>query len=400
MPITDLFTASRRILRKLFGRTRPVALAAALVPLGAVGLSSAKAAPEPPLPPGFPATPFSIRVTDMERIASDSEQDAFRVELEVLNWTSRYAAGLRMSANVGTSAVDGTAPFMVGASIDADGRGGAPGGADIGTGVFDPVAIHSGHGRGDVPGMRNDWIVASKGPTSVEWRNFEGTVENPTNVAPGINGKWISYSGGGSPYLDAVPGFGVDALGDSAMDGGPAPYSPPSPGGGEPDQDWERNSVDGFVLDIDDWDQGEVFSMNWFLAGLCCGSGGYPDQYYAIGSHNQGDPFGFGVMNLVRLEPTIGAPAGVLPGPVFIGNEGFDQSGISFYDTVYEVPNPAEFAAEFGGGITAHFLNQADNVFGAAINTHLIVPEPGATLLVGIGLVGLAVGGTRRRESD
>jgi hypothetical protein len=385
----------------LLGRSRRVALAAALVPLGSVGHQSAKAAPQPPLPAGFPATPFSMRVTDMERIPGDAEQDAFRVELEVLNWESWYVHGLTLSANVGTSALDGAVPYIVGASVDADGRGGAPGGSDIGTGVFDPVAIHSGRGRGDVPGMLNDWIVATKGPTSVEWRNFEGTVQSPNTVGTALYGKWISYSGGGSPLLSAVPGYGVDARGDSAMDGGPGPYDPPSPGGGEPNHELERNMVDGFVLDIDDWDIGENFSVNWFLNALSYGSGGYPNQYGPSGSANLGDPFAFGVMSLARIEPSIGTSAGSLPGPVFVGNEGFDQSGLSFFDTVYEIPNPAEFAAEFGGGITAHFLNPADNIFGVDINTRLVVPEPGAIVLSCGALAGFAAAGGRwRKERD
>ncbi len=189
-------------------------------------------------------------------------------------------------------------------------------------------------------------------------------------------------------------GFGTDALGDTAIDGGPRPYTPePSFGG------YSVNDVDGVVLDIDDWDVGEVFSLNWFLAAIYYHSAGYDPEtnpILPVGTAAEGSPFGFGVLNLVRIEPTIGSPAGELPGAVFVDNEGFDQSVYSFYDTVYEIPNPAEFAAEVGVGITAPFLNPADNIYDAPVNTQL-VPEPNAVVILGCGIF-TAVGFGRRQK--
>jgi len=394
MPITDLFTASRRILRKLLGRSRHIALAAALVPLGSVGMNSAKAAPTPSLPPEiYPAVPFSIRITDMERVPGDVEEDAFRVEFEVLNWTGWNGDGLVMSSNVGVTAREGSAPMISGAAIDPDGRGGPAGGSHIGAGVFDATAIHSGRGRGDLAFKLNDWQVKSITPSFVQYDRFDGSPLHPTLVGTQINFRNLDLN---APH--AVPGYGIDSLGDSAFDGGPGPYNPSSPGSG-PISSGSGNVLDGFVLDVDDWDVGEIFSLNWFLATLTGASGGLEsDAFVAIGTYGEGSEFAFGTINLARLQPSIGGPAGNLPGPVFDGNTGFDQSPLSFYDTVYEIPNPAEFAAEFGAGLTAPFLNPADNFFNAPINTHL-VPEPGSIVVVGCGIttiVGLA--GRRRRD--
>jgi hypothetical protein len=197
--------------------------------------------------------------------------------------------------------------------------------------------------------------------------------------------------------LDLVPGYGTDGIGDSAMDGGPDPYTPSSPGGGQPDSGYEYpNVLDGFVFDVDDWDEGEVFSLNWWTAGLGSVSGGAP--YHLYSPATIGDPFGYGIVSLVRLEPTIGSPDGDLPGPVFAGNVGFDQSGDSFFDTVYEIPNPAEFAAEFGAGLTAQFVNPADNILGLPINTERLVPEPATFVFAGSGLLALAGISSRGRR--
>lgn len=382
MPVSDLFASSRRILRQLLGRSRRAAWVAAIVPLGSIGATSASAAPSVAVPAGFPSSLFSLRVTDIERVPGDLEGDAFRIELEVLNWSTYYAAALTMAANVGTSAVEGSAPRIAGASIDPDGRGGSAGGADIGPGVFDAVPIHSGYGRGDQPGRINDWTVERTTSTFVQWDMYPTGVVGggPTGDGLRLDEQSVFYAFGGSP-INYVPGFGVDALGDTAIDGGPGPYSPASPGGGPPTSP-QQNIRDGFVLDVDDWDEGEVFSVNWFFANVMNSSGGALVDFYYRGEYGD-DPFSLGVMSLVRIAPSIGAPTGNLPGPVFVDGVGFDQSTFSFYDTVYEIPNPAEFAAEFGGAITAPFLNPADNVFNVSITTALI-PEPsGAILIVG-----------------
>jgi hypothetical protein len=327
---------------------------------------------------------FCFRFTDMERIPGDLEGDAFRLEFEVLNWTNRGAEALQLGANVGTMGAGDAAPMISGAGIDPDGRGGPLGGSDIGGGAFDPTAIHHGRGRGDITSALNDWSLTSISATSVQW-----DVVDFAGGSPALDGAPIparNLLGSGAAAVSLVPGFGTDALGDSAVDGGPLPYAPPSPGGG-PDPAAGGNVLDGFVLDVDDWDVGEVFSLNWFLAARFLGSSGFEPLLVPIGTSAGGNDFGFGTINLVRLDPTPGLPPASLPGPVLIGNTGFNQSLGSFYDTVYEIPNPAEFAAEFGAGITAPFLNPGDNVFNVPVNTD-VVPEPGTVILLGMGISG------------
>ena len=321
MPIIDLFASSRRILRKLLPSSRHIALAAALVPLGSVGMQAVKAAPYVTPPNGFPSPVFSVRITDMERVPGDTEQNAFRIEFEVLDWTGNSPAGLVMSTNLGTTALVGTAPFIADASIDPDGRGGPSGGNDIGPGVFDPIAIHSGRGRGDIPSAQNDWHVKFQTSTSVQWDIFEGPLENPT-----ITGTRL-YNPRGAIYHNlppspdsnpnsSVPGFGKDGLGDTAIDGGPGPYTPSTPGYGVPTS--LNNVLDGFVIDVDDWDVGEVFSVNWFLTALINDSSAGRNYFVPIGNadlyYYYPGFYGFGTMNLVRIDPSIARPPAVCPG--------------------------------------------------------------------------------------
>ena len=92
---------------------------------------------------------------------------------------------------------------------------------------------------------------------------------------------------------------------------------------------------------------------------------------------------GFGVLNLARMSL-----GGSLPGPVFAGNSGFVQDTNEFYDTVYQIPNPSEFALEMGGGITGDFMNPDDNVFNAPVNTSVIpTPAASAMMMVGFGSI-------------
>jgi hypothetical protein len=240
----------------------------------------------------------------------------------------------------------------------------------------------------------NNWLINANSQSFVQWSTHDTTRPGSFEVGNVVASYNLLHP---SVTPSVVPGFGVDALGDSAMDGGPAPYAPASPGGGPPEQG-ASSAIDGFVINIDDWDVGEVFSVNWFLAALVdISAGWHPTLNPFTLRLEPGQPsFARGIMSLARIEPSIGSPAGVLPGAVFVDNEGFNQSGFSFYDTVYEIPNPAEFAAEFGAGLTAPFLNPSDNVFNAPINTSL-VPEPNTILLVGSGLG--AVGVRRRRRA-
>jgi hypothetical protein len=197
-----------------------------------------------------------------------------------------------------------------------------------------------------------------------------------------------------------VPGLGQDNLGDTAIDGGPEPYTTSLAYGGQPSPDGSGNVLDGFVIDIDGLGVGDTVSFNWFLLGggfgeesaaafAGDGEGGIGNLFPLFGS------FGFGTFSLARIDV-----GGDLPGALFTGNSGFNQNAQSFFGDVYNIPNPAEFGAEFGAGITAPFQDPLDNVFNTPVNTQLAaVPEP-SSVAIWLSLTAACVGGVgwRRRR--
>ncbi len=387
----------------------------------------------PPAPPPLriPATPprvFCFRVTDIERVPGTTSSFVF--EFEVLNWTGVPVHGLMMAVTTATTKVGATGfpniswttipaldiPGVAfgGASIDSDGRGGAvgqpPGANEIGVGVFDSPAIHSGRGRGDLgPGVAsNDWIATLSTPTLATWgtaavgtpvpprdvmtamiggdlRNCWEATNAVARLVPGarltaVTGPAVPVNpsvfgcGGRPPFVD-----GVDALGDLSADGGPGVMPNPIPAG-------TGNALDGFTLTIDDFDEGETLSFNWFLldasgtpigspptgisvagcVGASCG-GPLPAPLTCCGLQGNGNPMGYGTFTLERLPPAIPIPPGA--DPALFGMAGVTQTPYEFYDGVFALPNPTQFAAEFGSGLTGPFMNASDNLFGVIPNT-------------------------------
>ncbi|MEE8059374.1 MAG: hypothetical protein V3T17_16290 [Pseudomonadales bacterium] len=335
-----------------------------------------------PIPPVF-----CIRITDIERVnVNDGSLDNdFTVQFELLNWSNISASGFTVAASSGTTSLVGTNPTIYGAGIDRDGRGGPLGGDDIdakgagltsGDGTFDPVAIHSGRGRGDIAGNLNDWSATSFNATSARWG--EGIFGAAAGTALLNRDLVAAGAPGGMTPTQLIPGLGLDALGDSAIDGGPTPYT--LFGAGQPVPDGTGNVLDGLTLTITDWDVGERLTLNWFL---------YDADGNPIGSVGSGLPgiFGFGSLNLVRIPVGSALPGGVLQssnGP----NTGFTQASNIFYDGVFRVPNPAEFAAEMGVGLTANFINPEDNFANVQTNAS-VVPLPASAMLFGSGLIAL-----------
>lgn len=381
-------------------------LTAGAATLAFFGFTGSAAKADPP-PPDFPLPDvFCFRFTDMERLPGDAEGDAFVLEFEVLNWTGTQASGLSLAINEGTSAVEGAAPTIASIGIDPDGRGGPVDGSDIGAGVFDPVAIHSGRGRGDIPDHLNDWSAASSTGTMATWTGELGT------PIPERDLIGAALEGGVEYVQSMIPGSitTLDAVGDIAVDGGPTPYTPDDspPYGGQPSPDGSGNVLDGFVIAVDDWDEGEVLSFNWFLLGQGYGYGTdaaaaaaiteIPGGLIPIGTALGGNAYGFGTINLQRTA--IGATMGPA---IFVGNTGMNQSPTVFFDDVHTIPNPANFVGELGAGITAAFANPDDEAAicgfpgGCGTNTELIerdiepVPESQPLSIFSLGTaVGLA----------
>lgn len=339
----------------------------------ALSASAAMADPVPILP-----EVFCFRITDIERISGLDGTDGndFVFEFEVLNWSDTPAAGVVIASTIGTSGLGGfgsTSPTISGIGIDADGRGGALGGTDIdaaglgltsGSGTFDATAIHSGRGRGDVPGNLNDWSATAFTATSATWGIGGGTIiPNRDLVAAGPLAALL---------VPGVPPV-LDSLGDSAVDGGPGPYTAGT--GSGPPPAGTGNVLDGFTLTLTDWDVNETFSFNWNLLN---GAGDL------IGTTTRGNPYGFGAVNLLRLDQAAPIP----PGGVFIDNTGFANAGSNlFFDSVWDVPNPTQFAGEFSAGIIAPFQVPTDNTFEQVANTSLVPVPPAGFLYAGLMLL-------------
>jgi hypothetical protein len=83
-----------------------------------------------------------------------------------------------------------------------------------------------------------------------------------------------------------------------------------------------------------------------------------------------------------------------LPGPVFFGNSGANQATELFGSPPFG--SFSDFAGELGGGITAPFMNPADNIFNAPVNTS-VIPEPAAGMLTLLGM--MAIGWLRHAQN-
>ena len=333
-----------------------------LIVVATLAFASAGSALADPVPPESNLQVFCFRITDIERVAGDPGNDRFRFEFEALNWTNDAASGIYIALTQGTGVgtVSGSAPFFAGAAIDQDGRplvlkdvnsDGSINAADLedanGNGRLDPGEDKNGNGRLDndpIPGNLNppnDWTVTSSSSTAITWS--AGT------PVPGVDLLDWDFSGSGplQPGDPEIAFMLFTNLADPStviietIDNGP-------------------NVQDGFVIEVDDLDPGETISFNWFLTDA---TGNIIGDF---GGELGTNPYAFGVVNLTSLA------GNVVPTPVFAGNTGFSQSPLIFFDSVYNVPNPANFAAEFGASMTAAFQNPADNLFNIPVTTQLL----------------------------
>ncbi len=350
------------------------AILAAIASTFGVGVKAALADPPPAPPPQTLLPPvFCFRFTDIKAVEDDPEGDKFQLAFEVLNWSNQPAAGVRIALTEGTNSfvTEGGAATFAGAGVDGNGR---PNGPDA-----DPL-----------PGNQlftNGGQVVESTETAIQWDAVQLDLNTLTS-GPIPNRDLLGVGERNTPGACAlVPGCQV--VGNS------------NPFFGSPlVADWEtidngNNVLDGFVITVDDMDEGEVISFNWNLLGV----DGNP-----IGMPGTGNEYGFGAVNIARI------PINEDPNSdfrIFERNTGVENTSRLFaensrlvteyspvdYDTTTsgaggfnatnaiatqtiastEADEPiALFAAEFGAGITGAFLNPADNIFGSRVNAQLV----------------------------
>jgi hypothetical protein len=335
------------IMNKNFAR---LALTASLAPIFIGAFSkSALADPVPPPPDNepYPAV-FCFRITDIKGDSTDLNK--FTFEFEVLNWTNKVATDVDIALNTGVTSY----------GLVLNNPGVDQNGSPLGTDGSRPP------GNQDIP---NNWSVQTSTSTYVRWS------KGLADAIPNIDVVGIHNS------LGNITASTINYINNNLPDSGSTGYFPNkdfNPSVAET-IDNANNVLDGFNITVDDFDNGESLSFNWFLS-----NGGVP-----IGTANVGNPYGFGTLNLARVDD------GVLPAPVWSGNTGYSQSANLFANGVWNVSNPsAQFAAEFGAGITAPFRNANDSTNicgsgGCAVSVPWETDAPpliGSTILFGIGL--------------
>lgn len=363
--------------------------------LAAALLFAAPSPADPPVDPPIPGTVlprvFCFRITDIRADKTDPELNRFHFEFEILNWSDVDAGGLEMSLALPTP-VDVMFAANSFAGVDTDGRPlfledtngdmvvDAADNEDLnGNGMLDAGEDQNGNGRLDndpIPGnlgFPNAWTQVSQTATKVVWAApafFPGALD-------------------GVPFVNLIGAAGFGGLADPdfanscvpGVDEGTATVD--VDGNVIPTEaiDDENNVLDGFVMTVDGLDAGESLNINWFLTGAGFGEESLlpfgcrlTDRFGIpvgdpIGTSFEGNEYGFGVITLARVDD------GPLGGPVFEGNVGVGQGALEFFDSVYIVPDPAGMAAEFGAGLTAEFVDPADNTLGAGVNAVPVVQD-------------------------
>jgi len=371
---------------------------------------------------------FCLRITDIERYEGDAEGDRFLFELEILNWTQDPASGFSVATNVGTSA----GVTIVGAGVDSNGRGGAidtdfddipvPGETPPDPNPTEDPPFMSGMGNVNTP---NPWTVLQQDGSSAVWTDPELLFNKGSGSVNQL--EYIDLLFGPTPprlqSQDAAGNVtGTDSTGDTSIDGGAGVDVSDGYGG------TIENALDGLVLDVDGFGEGDVLSLNWNLLAADFFDGGEggdfnltldgggastcvaditTDCFRPIGTSSGGNVFGFGMLNLTRA-PTVD---GFGP-PVFENNVGFNQNPVLFFEkgerSVASIPNPTEFGGEIGAGQFGQFTTGSD-LFGQSGDPDLFValqstavPEPGTgTLLLAAGVLGagFSLGSWRRRRT-
>ena len=332
--------------------------------------------PAPVIPPFIPPPVFCFRLTDIADVVGDPEGNAFIFEFEVLNWTNQPAFGLDLAQALAFTPITfGGQPTIIGNGIDPDGRTIGPGsdGANLSPadGTFMPAKF----------GAANGWTPGATSPTTANYFTLGAGIPNrdllgvPPGPGPARTAAALALVPSDGVAPNFVDGFGRPNIGNfEAIDNG-------GPGvDGLPD-----NVLDGFLLEVDDFDLGETLSLNWFLNDAL----GVP-----IGTSSMGNAYGFGNFNLYRSTLGFG-PADRLPAlwrrqpdsPFGDGQNrgsGLPPGPTAAQFTSTSVPFGNIFAMEPGAALTAPFEDPADQCPTCDVNGDPL-PQP---QFVDVGLSG------------
>lgn len=230
---------------------------------------------DPPVnpPPGciIPPGIFCFRFTDIVQTGPSR----FQFEVEFLNWTGQIAYGLHICRTQPPLPPRiGGQPKIAGASVDANGR---------------PLGV--GNDDWNFPPADGTGMPAKVGKTNF----FQATdsnddlalFEDPTTNGIPARDLFRAWATGGNAAVWAlIPGCDTSGVianvetVDNALDESPqGPFD---------------NVLDGFVLDISDFDVGEMISLNWWLLDR------NGDPIGMVNPTNPGNQFGYGVINIYR----------------------------------------------------------------------------------------------------
>lgn len=356
--------------------------------------------PRPPSPGTYLPSIFCFRITD---IGDTAESNRFKFMFEVLNWSNKEAHGLVLMINKGNDGKPGSRPPPGRPLFDKDNNsideGGRPLGYDNDDDNFPPRDLTSF--TKIKAGQSNTWSVSYSSSTMVRFFNPNGSGGLPQRDI--LSAASQGSLAGTTAACNLVPGCavtGLDTFGRATL---PVVSNMETVDNGAPTVDSQPDNVlDGFVVEIKDFDEGELISFNWFLI---------DKDRNQIGSSGFGNDMGFGTFNIRRLksdgevecanldepedfkrcmeikkvESNLGDNGGGdIAGPrkssknrtraneAFVGNTGVTQNIRDMF--VHNTESGVEFAVEPGPGLTAPFLSPQDNVFDVEINTTLIAP--------------------------
>ena len=305
-------------------------------------------------------------MTDLRGVPGDS--DRYRAELQFINWSEKDAHGILLVLNEGTTGLSGMAPFVSNAQVDADGRPMAPTAA-CPSGACPPTGTAS---------TTNLWVVNQQSNTRVRYSsNVMGVPVDAPIGHPTVDHLGTTYDGLLDPDLSLDPAICRSVIpqmipGSVLVAGMPNCVIVPDP----ETLDDGSHSRDGFVIEIDDWDNGEQVSFNWWLL---ASDGSLIGELDAMGQL-VGDAFGFGTLNLSLLDPAAGTTTP--PAPLFDFNSVDPDKVNTGYDpptaTDDDADSPLLFAEDEVGGIDGYPVNPIPaGLAGAGISFHV---EPGAAI--------------------